>query len=544
MGGALMGSLIEYWYYTKDDTYVELTKQGLLFQVGDNNDYMPKNQTLTEGNDDQGFWGLAVMSAAEYNFPAPKDDEPSWLALAQAVFNTQAPRWDMEYCNGGLRWQIYNWNKGWDYKNTISQGTFFALAARLALFTGDDKYAKWATKTWDWMIGVEFIDEHWYVYDGAHIPNNCTKRVPWQFTYNAGVFIQGAAAMYNYTEDQEWKDRLDGLLKGAKVFFTGPEKNIMEEVACEPVDRCNIDQQSFKAYLSRWLAATTQWVPDTYDTIMPWLRASALAATKQCVGGDNGRMCGLKWSKGKYDGTTGVGQQMAALEITLSCMIKDRDAILTKDTGGESKGNPNAGGDDIGRDEPQGDIVFAPISTGERAAAGILTALVIGLLVAGIFWLFVDETSDKSPLQQMKDFKFSTAAAAVVPAAGAAAVLRKRNTQDMTEKGVANRVSSTSPDASSLEQGNAGAPAPMRVSRVENRTERHSRRISNMPLGWPNNASMRSSVQGEPASDRSAPDQNQSSSSPQPSEDAASTSTQPRAPQQPDDEISPAPPPK
>lgn len=102
-----MGTLVDYWAYTGDDQYVNLTKQALLFQVGDNDDYMPINQTRTEGNDDQGFWALTVMSAAEYNFPHPEPNQPQWLGLAQAVFNTQAARWDTEHCNGGLRWQIF-----------------------------------------------------------------------------------------------------------------------------------------------------------------------------------------------------------------------------------------------------------------------------------------------------------------------------------------------------------------------------------------------------------------------------------------------------
>jgi mannan endo-1,6-alpha-mannosidase len=114
--GAMMGTLIDYWYYTGDDAYNDITQQALLFQVGETNDYMPRNQTRTEGNDDQGFWGLSVMSAAEYNFPNPPADKPQWLGLAQAVFNTQAARWDTEYCKGGLRWQIFTWNNGYDYK--------------------------------------------------------------------------------------------------------------------------------------------------------------------------------------------------------------------------------------------------------------------------------------------------------------------------------------------------------------------------------------------------------------------------------------------
>lgn len=182
--GAFLGAMIDYWYYTGDTTYNKITSDGLLFQVGPNNDYMPPNQTLTEGNDDQGFWGMAVMSAAEYNFPNPPAGQPGWLALAQAVFNTQAARWDTEHCNGGLRWQIFTWNNGFDYKNSISQACFFNIAARLALYTGNSTYADWAIKTWDWMVDVKFIDENYYIYDGAHTPNNCSVVVPYQFSYN------------------------------------------------------------------------------------------------------------------------------------------------------------------------------------------------------------------------------------------------------------------------------------------------------------------------------------------------------------------------
>ncbi|KAM5367983.1 hypothetical protein ACJA88_011298 [Fusarium oxysporum] len=423
--GAFMGTLVDYWAYTGDSQYVEITKQALLFQVGDHDDYMPINQTRTEGNDDQGFWGLTVMSAAEYNFPHPAEDQPQWLGLAQAVFNTQAARWDTEHCNGGLRWQIFQWNRGYDYKNSISQACFFALGARLALFTGNSSYADWADRTWDWMEAVEFIDpKSWYVYDGAHIGNNCTKLVPYQFSYNAGGMILGAAAMYNFTESQVWKDRLDNLLVGAKVFFSGPEKNIMTEVACEPVKLCNLDQKSFKAYLSRWLAVTTQWAPHTRDTIMPLLRASAVAATDKCTGGDNNRMCSLYWTKDKFEGEVTIGQQMAALEVTLACMIQDRPAPLTKDTGGTSKANPGGGAEDVGRTTP--DLDYKPLPAGDKAGAAIITILILAGLLAGMFWIFFDETSDSGPIDQFRSFGSSAAAAVAALAAASASARQSR----------------------------------------------------------------------------------------------------------------------
>jgi mannan endo-1,6-alpha-mannosidase len=53
--GAMWGALIDYWYYTGDSTYNDEVMQGMLFQVGPNNDYLPPNQTNGMGNDDQGI---------------------------------------------------------------------------------------------------------------------------------------------------------------------------------------------------------------------------------------------------------------------------------------------------------------------------------------------------------------------------------------------------------------------------------------------------------------------------------------------------------
>ncbi|KAI1114164.1 glycosyl hydrolase family 76-domain-containing protein [Nemania sp. NC0429] len=409
--GALMGALIDYWYYTGDTTYNDVTQQGMLHQVGPYNDFMPPNQTLTEGNDDQGFWGMAAMSAAEYNFQNPKDRQPQWLALAQAVFNTQAARWDTQYCNGGLRWQIFTWNNGFNYKNSISQACFFNLAARLALYTGNGTYADWAVRTWDWMVGVNFIDKSYRVYDGATVEHNCTDITPYEFSYNVGAFLLGAAAMAEYslkaekTDDAaQWHERVDGLLSSTElIFFFGNDVNdkVMIEIACESVNLCDVDQQSFKAYLSRWMAATTKWAPWTSDRIKKLLRNSAQAAVKQCTGGDNGRMCGLKWANnsGQWDGTTGVGQQMAVMEVVLANMIEVAKQPVTNSTGGTSAGNPGAGGSDNGRVDPVR-WHHGPINNGDRAGAAFVTFAILAVLLAALIFMLsdeietVDQTSD------------------------------------------------------------------------------------------------------------------------------------------------------
>jgi hypothetical protein len=61
------------------------------------------------------------MTAAELNFPNPPSNQPQWLALAQAVINTQIPRLD-DLCGGGLRWQAFPFLNGYSYKIAISNG--------------------------------------------------------------------------------------------------------------------------------------------------------------------------------------------------------------------------------------------------------------------------------------------------------------------------------------------------------------------------------------------------------------------------------------
>ena len=194
----MFGTMVNYWFYTNDTTYNAVTAQALLHQVGPDNNYMPPNQTSTLGNDDQGFWAMSAMEAAEYNFPNPPDDQPQWLALVQAVFNSQVPRWDETTCGGGLRWQIFPFNSGFDYKNSISNGVNFNLAARLARYTGNQTYADWAERQWDWMTSVKLIDPVTYaVFDGGHVEDNCTSLTPLQWSYNVGVVLHGAANMYS-----------------------------------------------------------------------------------------------------------------------------------------------------------------------------------------------------------------------------------------------------------------------------------------------------------------------------------------------------------
>ncbi|KAI4841997.1 mannan endo-1,6-alpha-mannosidase-like protein, partial [Aureobasidium sp. EXF-8846] len=197
--GAVWGGLIDYWAYTKDTSFNNVVMQAMMAQKGTGNDYLPEAYYSSMGNDDQAFWAFAALSALEYGFPDPPQGSPSWETLAVNAFNSMVPRWDTSTCNGGLRWQVFSFNAGWDYKNSVSNGGFFQMAARLARYTGNSTYADWAEKIYDWTTATGLIDDSYRIYDGASASGDCKDIVPLQWTYNPGIYIYGAAMMYNYT---------------------------------------------------------------------------------------------------------------------------------------------------------------------------------------------------------------------------------------------------------------------------------------------------------------------------------------------------------
>ncbi|GME97919.1 unnamed protein product [Ambrosiozyma monospora] len=172
---------------------------------------MPSSQNKTEGNDDQGFWGITILDALEKNFPLNfttsehtetnpcdshadnADTKISWLTFAARVHDTMLARWDMSSCGGGLKWQIYPGMAGYTYKNSISNACLFHIAARLYRFTGNDTYLDTANLVWNWLyrdqIGlVQYHEDSnsYTIYDGAGTESNCTSVSVSDWSYNYG----------------------------------------------------------------------------------------------------------------------------------------------------------------------------------------------------------------------------------------------------------------------------------------------------------------------------------------------------------------------
>lgn len=83
---------------------------------------------------------------------------------------------------------------------------------------------------------------------------------------------------------------MNGLLNETLLYFFNDAK-VMQETACENAGsdtvtgNCDADQQVFKAYLARWLAATLKVAPyllEESTSVMSYINASATAAALQC----------------------------------------------------------------------------------------------------------------------------------------------------------------------------------------------------------------------------------------------------------------------
>ena len=84
-----------------------------------------------------------------------------------------------------------------------------------------------------------------------------------------------------------------------------------------------------------------------------------------------------------WDKSSGVGQQMSALEVIQANLVSNATGPLTNGTGGTSQGNPSAGTG--GTQDPT--LPKNPITGKDRVGAGFLTTFVVVSLLGGVWWI-------------------------------------------------------------------------------------------------------------------------------------------------------------
>lgn len=165
----------------------------------------------------------------------------------------------------------------------------------------------------------------------------------------------------------------------------------MSEVACESAKTCDRNSICFKGFLSSWLTFTSLLAPYTYPTIITKLQASAQAAAKSCTGGTDGAHCGITWVNQTFDGSSGLEEQMAVLSVFSSNMVafpfNGTRGPLTANTGGNSTSNPSAG-----LSNNPTTSTTSQISTGDRAGAGVLTAVFLFGWMGMVGWMLFDKS--------------------------------------------------------------------------------------------------------------------------------------------------------
>lgn len=325
--GQMVGALIDYQYYTGDSAYQSTIQSAL--QKQSENQYRPFAQIGIEANDDQAFWSFALMSALERGFPPTSGLDYAQAAIA--IAQQQMDQWDTATCGGGLRWQYRPENKGWNYKNNVSNGSLFALLGRLARWTGDKQYVAFAQKIWDWTVQVKLQDRYIF-FDGTAVLLDCRQvdhtqvfqgiqiHANLKWTYNPSFYLAGSAYLYDFTQSKTYVDQVNSILDAMEIFYGNVT---ISETACEPHD-CNDDQTSFKGIVARNLGYTYSLIPDTKNTVRKYLEPSAQAAARTCDGGSSGTLCGMDWTLGTWDGKSVSGVEMSALETLQALLASDQ----------------------------------------------------------------------------------------------------------------------------------------------------------------------------------------------------------------------------
>lgn len=180
---------------------------------------------------------------------------------------------------------------------------------------------------------------------------------------------------------------VNGLLNATwDTFATDTYANVLTEYECETTEICNRNEILFKGLTAGWIAFVALIVPDTYNSIIPQLQTSAEAAAASCSG-DSNNTCGIKWYTKTWDGNIGLEEEMSGLNIFWANLISSSNASaayapVTSRTGGNSSSDPTAGTTDSSTSTTK----TTPITTADKAGAGILTALFAAGIIGGVYW--------------------------------------------------------------------------------------------------------------------------------------------------------------
>lgn len=169
--------------------------------------------------DDNGLVGLAYITA--YGVTR----NPAYLEKAKQVMTFILSGWRPDY-DGGVSWLEGVANQ----KPGCSNGKAMMLALELYGATKDPYYLTTGRRFYDWIDAylhdpeLDIVWNSWLTQPGARLD----KAV---YSYNTGLLLQGAVALYRYTGDAAYLDNARRLAEGARRFY------LQETHAGQPANR-------------------------------------------------------------------------------------------------------------------------------------------------------------------------------------------------------------------------------------------------------------------------------------------------------------------
>ncbi|KAJ3236241.1 hydrolase 76 protein [Chytriomyces hyalinus] len=324
MSQAYTGMYFFYAYASlaSDTTFTPFADRNIQLALGQYGNYISflDNVSAAGGrwNDDIGWWGIAMVTAAEGNVngvvaPGTAGFTPRYLDVASATHAEMYENWD-DGCDGGIFWsRDRNAPKENDryYKSSISNAQHLELGARLFALTGDTNYRLIADRVYTFMQ-KHLIDPATYdITDG--IDNRDCSKSQWQFSYTTAEVLAAHASLYKTTRETRYLDEAHKHFNHIVTNFL--QSNILTDPICGADSDCK-DPTGFLWPVYKALAVLYTVTPDANIK-------SQIVSIMQTSSNFVFRTCNENWNYTDYtlsDGTN-VRDQFETVAMLLALAV-------------------------------------------------------------------------------------------------------------------------------------------------------------------------------------------------------------------------------
>ncbi|SEK97055.1 Predicted alpha-1,6-mannanase, GH76 family [Parapedobacter koreensis] len=285
--------LVDGYLRTQDRTYLTRAKRLLEGIYGMNGNRYP-NMFY----DDMLWLALASLRAYEAG------GDTTFLDAVDILWNDIQTGIN-EHQGGGVAWR----KDQLTYKNTPANAPAIVLACRLYMHFGRTEDLQTAIALYDWLKATLVDPVSGLVWDGVNRQGDGRIDKDWLFTYNQGIFMEAAHALYHATKDAHY---LEDALRTADAALGSPiisPKGILR-------DEGQGDGGLFKGILIRYLAQLARDMDVQTEKryqYTQFVHANALVAANRAVLRP-GMLVGPDWNE-KHADVLALSSQLSGLML-------------------------------------------------------------------------------------------------------------------------------------------------------------------------------------------------------------------------------------